>query len=119
MKRKLTHIKFILATALFILTSSLLSSFAPPPSKVEGYPVVFGNEPFTFIGIETLTSKEDESPKYYRIVCTEEEESALREMQGYLIRISGRIVSGEKAFEEYGPDVLSDGVIILSSWSKK
>ena len=98
---------------------SLLCSFSPPQSDVEGYPTVYGHEPFSFLGIKTVTKKEGEEPKKYRIICSEEEEKALRKLQGYVVHIRGRIISKEKAFEEYGPDVLDDGVIVLSSWYKK
>ena len=97
----------------------LLCSFSPAKSDIEGYIGVYGNEPFTFIGIETIPKKESDSEKHYRIVCSEEEEKALRNMQGFIIHIRGKIVSCEKAFKEYGPEILSDGVIILSSWNKK
>ena len=103
----------------FVCLAILLCSFSPPQSDIEGYPTVYGNEPFTFIGIETVPKKESENPKYYRIVCTDEVEKALRDMQGYVVHIRGRIISGEKAFNEYGPDILDDGVIVLSSWNKK
>ncbi|MCR4938910.1 MAG: hypothetical protein K5930_02215 [Treponemataceae bacterium] len=104
---------------MFVLAAALLSSFSPPPAEVEGYPEVYGNEPHTFIGIKTLPEGENQGAKYYRIVCSWEEEKAIREMQGFVIQVRGRIISREDAFYEYAPDILSDGVIILSSWKRK
>ena len=103
-------------TFALIFVTALLCSFSPPQQNVEGYPIVYGHEPFSFIGIETLPQKDDELPKHYRIVCSAEEEAALREKQGFVVQIRGRIVPADKAFDEYGPDILSDGVIVLSSW---
>ncbi len=100
-------------------TALLLCSFSPAKSDIEGYIGVYGNVPFTFIGIRTIPKKQSDSEKYYRIICSKEEEKILRETQGFIVHIRGKIVSKEKAFEEYGPDVLSDGVIILSSWNKR
>jgi hypothetical protein len=98
---------------------SLFCSFSPSKSDIDGYPTVYGNEPFTFLGIMTVPKKEGDPVRYYRIICSEEEEKALRELQGTVVHIRGKIVTGEKAIKEYGPEVLDDGVIVLSSWNKK
>ena len=120
--RKLEKTSFFtpLFTLIAVVCSTLLlCSFSPAKSDIEGYIGVYGNEPFTFIGIRTIPKKQSDSEKYYRIICSKEEEKILRETQGFIVHIRGKIVSKEKAFEEYGPDVLSDGVIILSSWNKR
>ena len=109
----------VLFSLLVLCGLSLLCSFSPAKSDIEGYPKVYGSEPFTFLGIETVPKKAGEAPKYYRIVCSEEEEKALRELQGTVVHIRGKIVSGEKAIKEYGSEILDDGVIVLSSWNKK
>ena len=98
---------------------SLFCSFSPSKSDIDGYPTVYGNEPFTFLGIQTIPKKEGDPERYYRIICSKEEEKALRELQGTVVHIRGKIVSGEKAIKEYGPEILDDGVIVLSSWNIK
>lgn len=117
-KMKRTFFSSIIFVVMFVCAVSLLSSFSPPQSEVEGYPTIYGTEPNTFLGLKTVP-KDGESVRYYRIKCSAEEEKALRNMQGFVVRIKGRIISNDKTEMQYGPDVLDDGVIVLSSWSKK
>lgn len=74
--------------------------------QVTGLIRVYGNEPFTFLGIET------EDGKLYSIKADKKLTSELQSSQGNQIEIKGTI---EKA-EENTLNRLKDGFIIVSEW---
>ena len=77
--------------------------------KVTGYIHVYGNEPFTYIGIKTTDNKE------YAISANEEETSMLRKTQGIKIEITGIIIS-KKETREF--NMLKDGRIEVAEWKE-
>ena len=86
-----------------------LSSFSKNQiKKVEGYVRVYGNEPFTYIGIKTTDKKE------YAISADEEKIAELWQSQGNLIEITGYIVEKEKDQPPVG--FLKDGKIEVIEW---
>ena len=86
-----------------------LSSFSKNHiKKVEGYVRVYGNEPFTYIGIKTSDKKE------YAISADEERIAELWQSQGNLIEITGYIVQKEKDQPPVG--FLKDGKIEVTEW---
>ncbi len=98
---------------LFLILSTLIcclifSSFSKNNNRtVRGYVHVYGNEPFTYIGIET----EDE--KKYAISAEENVLKELRESQGNLIEISGMLIPKK---EERELNMLKDGRIEVTEW---
>lgn len=76
---------------------------------VKGRIQVYGNEPFTFIGIKTTDNKE------YAISADEEMCKELRAMQGQLIVITGIIISPLP--DTYDFQSLKDGKIEVSEWT--
>ncbi len=91
-----------------LCTYLLFCSFSKNNNKtVKGYIHVYGNEPFTYIGIET------EEHKKYAISASDEDTKKLRSSQGNLVEITGIIVpsTGERR-----PDMLEDGKIEVAAW---
>lgn len=95
---------------IFLLLSGMLfCSFSKNTTKtVKGFINVYGNEPFTYIGIET------EDDKKYAISASEEEISKLWKTQGSLIEIEGYIVKPETGVMQ--PGMLKDGKIEVLEW---
>ncbi len=95
---------------IFLLLSGMLfCSFSKNTTKtVKGFVHVYGNEPFTYIGIET------EDDKNYAISASEEEISKLWKTQGNLIEIEGYIIKPES--EGRLPGMLKDGKIEVVEW---
>lgn len=95
---------------IFLLLSGMLfCSFSKNTTKtVKGFVHVYGNEPFTYLGIET------EDNKRYAISASEEEISKLWKTQGNKIEITGIIISPEENIK--APDMLKDGKIEVSEW---
>lgn len=95
---------------IFLLLSGMLfCSFSKNTTKtVKGFINVYGNEPFTYIGIET------EDDKKYAISASEEEISKLWKTQGSLIEIEGYIIKPES--EGRQPGMLKDGKIEVLEW---
>ena len=95
---------------IFLLLSGMLfCSFSKNTTKtVKGFINVYGNEPFTYIGIET------EDDKKYAISASEEEISELWKTQGNLIEIEGYIIKPES--EGRQPGMLKDGKIEVVEW---
>ena len=101
---RLIRIIFFSALALF-----LFSSFSFPPKKVvvKGYISFYGNEPFAFLGIDTVDGKQ------YKIVA--ENEKQLSELQGYLLKIEGTVKKNSKKNLSF--DSLKDGTLTVDSYS--
>lgn len=77
--------------------------------EVNGYIKIYGNDPFTYIGIKTLNDE------IYMISTTKEISQDLSLNQGKLIGITGEL-SVEKGNNNF-PLGAKDGTIILESWS--
>lgn len=94
---------------LMLLVVCMFSSFSLPPKRVvvKGYLKFYGNEPFAFLGIETLDGKQ------YRIVA--ENEQRLSELQGYLLKIEGTVKKNSKKNLSF--DSLKDGTLTVDSCS--
>jgi len=97
---------------LILLISIAASCFAyskPAKAKIDsvtGYINVYGNEPFTFIGIVTDDGKE------YTISADDSILKELQKTQGKKIEIKGTIEKSEKP----GFNQLKNGRIILLEW---
>ena len=104
MKKNIRKISIILAIAFYGL---LFSSFSRNNIKsVKGYIHVYGNDPFTYIGIKTEDKKE------YAIDADKETTDQLRASQGKKIEITGRIIKSEKN----EPGMLKEGKIEVIEW---
>ena len=75
-------------------------------NTVTGYIKVYGNEPFTFIGLET------ENDKQYTLKASDQVLEELRKAQGKKIEINGTIEKSEKA----SMNELKDGNLIVLEW---
>ena len=75
-------------------------------TTVTGYIKVYGNEPFTFIGLET------ENEEQYTIKASDEILIELRKAQGRKIEIKGEIEKSEK----FSLNELKDGNLIVIEW---
>ena len=105
MKKNITQIRKIL---LIISLSIIFCSFTKNKIKTTtGYIHVYGNEPFTYIGIETTDEKE------YTISADKKLIEELWATQGKYIEISGYIVKAETIRE---PGMLKDGKIEVLDW---
>ena len=104
MKKNIRKLTIILAITLCGL---LFTSFSKNNiTTVKGYIHVYGNEPFTYIGIKTEDNKE------YAIDADKETTDQLRASQGKQIEITGRIIKSEN--NEAG--MLKDGKIEVIEW---
>ncbi len=105
MKKRTNRFLVILA----VLGGLLFCSYSKNNNKtVKGYIHVYGNEPFTYIGIETTDNKK------YAISAAEEEIAKLWKTQGSLVEIEGIIVKPETETKQ--PGMLKDGKIELAGW---
>lgn len=105
MKKRTNRFLVILA----VLGGLLFCSYSKNNNKtVKGYIHVYGNEPFTYIGIETIDNKK------YAISATEEEIAKLWKTQGSLVEIEGIIIPKEGDAKEL--NMLKDGKIEVSGW---
>lgn len=97
-----------------LLTAFLCFAYSKPAKSeknmdtLTGMINVYGNEPFTFIGIDT----DDE--KKYTIKADEETIKALRKTQGHKIEIKGTIDKDEKS----NFNRLKDGYFIVVEWKE-
>lgn len=105
--KKLSKRIFIILTVM--LYSLVFCSFSKNNNKtIKGYIHVYGNEPFTYIGIETTDNKK------YAISVSEEEISKLWKTQGSMIEITGIIIPPSENVK--APDMLKDGKIEVVEW---
>ena len=74
---------------------------------ITGFIHVYGNEPFTYLGIETIDKKQ------YAIKASKEEISKLWDSQGQKIEITGIIIPSNN---QRLPDMLQDGKIEVCEW---
>lgn len=95
---------------LVLICSNLFCSYSKNKYvKVTGYIHVYGNEPFTYLGIKTIDNKE------YEISANEEQTSMLWKTQGTKIEITG-IILPKKETREF--NMLKDGKIEVAEWKE-
>ncbi len=97
----------LIILSLFLCSLIFCSYSKNKISKVKGLIHVYGNEPFTYIGIETQDNKE------YAISADKKLIEELWATQGKYIEISGYIVKSETIKE---PGMLKDGKIEVLDW---
>ena len=102
------NLKPICKILLLVSFSLILCSFSKNKTKtITGYLQVYGNEPFTYLGIETIDKKQ------YAIKASKEEISKLWDSQGNLIEMTGIIIPSNN---QRLPDMLKDGKIEVVEW---
>ena len=105
--RRISRKSFLIILTVF--SCLFFSSFSKNNNKsVKGYIHVYGNEPFTYIGIET----EDE--KKYTIKAEKSVIEKLWDAQGNLVELNGIIIPKNDSNKE--PDLLKDGKIEVTDW---
>ena len=72
-----------------IICCFLLFSMSKAHYSVEGYIKVYGNEPHTYLGIETKDGK------IFILKAEEEILSELQNQQGYLLKLDGKIIEAK------------------------
>ena len=108
--------KKLFLTLFLIFTSVLLSAYSKPVKdkviSVSGLINVYGNEPFTFIGIKTSSGEE------YSLSASEEVLNQLRKSQGKRIEITGSIKQADKNQEKPVIEFnsLKNGNLIVLDW---
>lgn len=104
--------KIILALFL-VFTTSLAFSYSKPKNNdavsIKGYVKVYGNEPFTFIGIVCDSGEE------YSLIADENILKEIRKTQGHKIKIKGykKSVENEDSTVSTG---LKDGSLMVIEW---
>ena len=105
--------KKIFITVLMICSVALCFSYSKPKHDesvcVKGYVKVYGNEPFTFIGIVCDSGEE------YSLIADENTQKELRKTQGHKIKIKGykKSVENEDSTVSSG---LKDGSLMVIEW---
>ena len=105
---KKTISRIIIFLSLFVIIFSLSSFSRSNIKTLRGYIHVYGNEPFTFIGIKTQDKKE------YTIIADDEVCKELRDSQGKLLEITGLITSPKE--DSFELNMLKNGKIELIEW---
>ena len=101
--------KYLFYLLEFCICMLFLCSFSKNNTKiVKGYITVFGNDPFAFIGIQTLDKKE------YAIISNDDIYKELWNVQGKTVEIEGNITKSKKDIKE--PGMLKDGKIEVIEW---
>lgn len=101
--------KFIILFSI-LLTGIILCSYSKNNIvKVKGYIRVYGNEPFTYIGIKTENNKE------YALTASDDVLKELRSSQGKQIEIIGLLIPKDK--DSFELNMLKDGRIEVTEWS--
>lgn len=99
---------FLLLSGVFFSIFSLCSFQKNSIITVKGIIRVYGNEPFTFIGIKTENNKE------YTVLAAADVEKELRGTQGKKIEITGILTRPQKDKMEL--EMLKNGKIELTEW---
>ena len=82
--------KFILILLVVqIICGFSLFSMSKTPDSVEGFIKVYGNEPHTYLGIET------QDGKIFILKAEEEILAELQNQQGYLLKLDGKIIEAK------------------------
>jgi len=108
--------KKLFLTLFLIFTSVLLSAYSKPVKdkviSVSGLINVYGNEPFTFIGIKTDSGEE------YSLTAEKEVLDQLRNTQGKRIEITGSVKQADKNQEKPVVEFnsLKSGNLIVLDW---
>ena len=85
--------KFILILLVVqIICGFSLFSMSKVPDSVEGFIKVYGNEPHTYLGIET------QDGKIFILKAEDEILTELQNQQGYLLKLDGKIIENESKF---------------------
>ena len=94
-----------------VLALTQFSSFSLPSKKtsIRGYLKVYGNEPFTYLGVETTDGKQ------YKLEYSEEK--GLYPLQGQLILFEGVIKKSYSLKKKLNMNSLKDGTFIVDSYS--
>ena len=103
MKIRKLNFYIMLFLSLFVLCSFRKNNNV----TITGHIHVYGNEPFTYIGIKT-----EENNKEYKIEASAEINDILRLSQGKMIEINGRIIKSDKN----EPGMLKDVKIEVYEW---
>lgn len=106
--------KKITVVLLFIFSAAVCFSFSKPKQNdsvsVKGYIHVYGNEPFTFIGIACDTGEE------FSIKADDSTTIELQKTQGYKIEIKGFIENSTGSALKMNE--LKDGFLVVNKWKK-
>lgn len=108
--------KKLFLTMFLIFTSILLSAYSKPVKdkviSVSGLINVYGNEPFTFIGIKTSSGEE------YSLTAEKEVLDQLRNTQGKRITIKASLKENDKTKSEAQVEFnsLKNGNLIVLDW---
>ncbi len=108
--------KKLFLTLFLIFTSVLLFAYSKPVKdkviSVSGLINVYGNEPFTFIGIKTSSGEE------YSLSASEEVLNQLRKSQGKRIEITGSVKQADKNQEKPVVEFnsLKNGTLTVLNW---
>ena len=104
--KKIILIVFMLCITALTFAFSKPSKLEDNVTEVTGFVNVYGNEPFTFIGI--VTDKNEQ----YSIKADQETLNDLRKTQGQKIEIKGTIYK----YEDISLNQLKDGNLIVIEW---
>ena len=72
-----------------IICGFSLFSMSKAPDSVEGFIKVYGNEPHTYLGIET------QDGKVFVLKADKDVLSELQKQQGYLLKLDGKIIENK------------------------
>ena len=107
MKNNMRKIIIILS---ILITGIIFCSYSKNNNiTVDGFINVYGNEPFTYIGIKTENNKE------YALNASDDVLKELRASQGKKIEIIGLLIPKDK--DSYEMNMLKDGRIEVTEWS--
>ena len=80
---------FLVILVVQIICGFSLFSMSKAPDSVEGFIKVYGNEPHTYLGIET------QDGKIFILKAEDEILTELQKQQGYLLKLDGKIIENK------------------------
>lgn len=80
---------FLVILVVQIICGFSLFSMSKDPDSVEGFIKVYGNEPHTYLGIET------QDGKIFILKAEDEILTELQKQQGYLLKLDGKIIENK------------------------
>ena len=80
---------FLVILMVQIICGFSLFSMSKAPDSVEGYIKVYGNEPHTYLGIET------QDGKVFVLKAEKELLDELQNQQGYLLKLDGKFIENK------------------------
>lgn len=101
--KKITFVMIILSLSLLFISFSKNKNVT-----IKGYIHSYGNEPLTFLGIETQDGKE------YGIKADSETIIELKSMGGKLLKFEGIVIENEK--NNFELQSLKDGIFEVFDW---